>query len=207
MPRDLDTICLKCLEKNPQHRYATAAELAADLDRFLRHEPIRARPVSPAERGARWIRRNPLPTMLAVTAVALLGFIIGNSLREQALSADRETERLRLTERFESGLQLVQQERFAEAKAILGKLGDGGNEELRRRIDQTLADVKLVEELDAVGVRRAIVTCAAMTMPSNFALPRPPNMRPCSHARAWRRRAEIWRPSCSASIVPTSKER
>jgi WD40 repeat protein len=59
VPRDLETICLKCLEKQARRRYRSAAELAEDLRRYLDHEPIRARPISLAGRLVRWGRRNP----------------------------------------------------------------------------------------------------------------------------------------------------
>jgi eukaryotic-like serine/threonine-protein kinase len=70
VPRDLATVCLKCLEKEPGGRYATAGALAEDLSRFLNHQPIRARPVGPLVRLARWGKRNPV--LVASLSVALL---------------------------------------------------------------------------------------------------------------------------------------
>jgi serine/threonine protein kinase/WD40 repeat protein len=72
VPLDLETISLKCLEKEPHRRYATAEQLADDLGRFLNGEPITARPISRPARLARWCRRNPLVAALTSTAAALL---------------------------------------------------------------------------------------------------------------------------------------
>ncbi len=71
--RDLETICLKCLEKEPSRRYQSSAELAAELQRYLNHEPIHARPLGRFGRLARWSRRNPMVAMLTgCTATAML---------------------------------------------------------------------------------------------------------------------------------------
>src|SRR6185503_14396274 len=56
IPRDLSTICLKCMEREPGRRYATAAELTEEFNRFLQHEPIQARPISRPARLARWAK-------------------------------------------------------------------------------------------------------------------------------------------------------
>src|SRR5262249_42949436 len=69
VPRDLETICLKCLEKEPWRRYASALDLADDLRRFRNHETIRARPAGPLEQAAKWLRRRPL-------WAALLGVVV-----------------------------------------------------------------------------------------------------------------------------------
>jgi WD40 repeat protein/tRNA A-37 threonylcarbamoyl transferase component Bud32 len=69
--RDLETICLKCLEKDPRRRYSTAAELAADLERLHRGEPVRARPTGPLRRSYQWVRRKPLAAALIGTIVML----------------------------------------------------------------------------------------------------------------------------------------
>src|SRR6266508_3204520 len=68
--RDLSTICLKCLEKDPKRRYSSALALAEDLERWLRHEPIRARHTGVFTRGKKWVRRNPTTALLFALSLA-----------------------------------------------------------------------------------------------------------------------------------------
>src|SRR5213594_1975675 len=72
--RDISTICLKCLEKDPARRYPSALALAEDLEHWLKHEPIRARRSGSFTYAQKWVRRNPTSALLAASLVALIGF-------------------------------------------------------------------------------------------------------------------------------------
>ena len=80
--RDLSTLCLKCLEKDPKRRYASALALAEDLEHWLKHEPILARRTGIFARGKKWVQRNPTSTVLAaslITLAAAAGWIVWKS--------------------------------------------------------------------------------------------------------------------------------
>ncbi|MGL6072773.1 MAG: WD40 repeat domain-containing serine/threonine protein kinase [Fimbriiglobus sp.] len=90
VPLDLETICLKCLRKEPENRYASALELAEELLRFQNGEPIRARPISRAERGIKWVKRNPAVAvsvaivLLVLMGVTLASVVVADQFRDMA---------------------------------------------------------------------------------------------------------------------------
>jgi serine/threonine-protein kinase len=92
VPRDLETICLKCLQKGPSERYASAAALADDLRRFERGEPITARPPGALERTAKWVRRRPTAAALLAAALLMLAGITAAAVWYAGDRARRHTE-------------------------------------------------------------------------------------------------------------------
>ncbi len=91
VPRDLETICLAAMEKDPALRYQTAGELADDLRRFLEFRPVKARPVGPAVRLLRFVRRNPaLSSALALAVVIAVGVPVGLGLANVAIRAEKD---------------------------------------------------------------------------------------------------------------------
>jgi tetratricopeptide (TPR) repeat protein len=148
-PRDLETICLKCLEKEPSRRYPSAWAVAEDLHRFQRNEPILARPVGSLERVLRWTRRKPTAAALAATALAMLALMITSGVWLVQRRAELRNEvSTALTQAF----RLRKQFHFREARALLEQarqqLVPVGPDDLRRQVDGALDDLELVENLD-----------------------------------------------------------
>ena len=160
VPRDLETICLKCLQKEPNRRYENAAALADDLQRFAEGRPINARPVGRVERAWRWGRRNPTMAALLLTALALVGLASGGgtwflqqrSRHNAQLRSDVSTALTQATSLHEAF-------HFNEARALLEqarqRLGPTGPHVLRLQVDQELANLELVENLDKARLRTA----------------------------------------------------
>jgi WD40 repeat protein len=136
VPRDLETIALKCLQKEPAKRYVTAAALADDLRRFQEGRPIVARPVGRAEKAVKWVRRNPvvaglLALVLLLTAAGLggIGWQYAEAMRarDDAQSAQRRAEsaaeaerqaRERVAEEQKKALKKAEEEAAARRDAV-----------------------------------------------------------------------------------------
>src|SRR5205814_8113006 len=138
--RDLETICLKCLEKDPQRRYASADALAEDLARWGRDEPILARPVNTPTRILKWTRRRPaVAALIALAMVALAGFTILMVIEQRKLRGALADTLLR------EGELLATKGNFAEAKTQVNQSW---------RISHDLGASTLAAELSLMDIHR-----------------------------------------------------
>jgi len=120
-PKDLETICLKCLAKDPRNRYPTAAELAEELRRFLAGEPIHARPLSPVAVAWRWCRRRPaIAGLIGTIAVAVLAVAVVSATAAVRIAKSREAEqREGYYNRIALASSLIEKGDIQRAKEIL----------------------------------------------------------------------------------------
>ncbi len=150
LPRDLETVCLKCLEKEPGRRYGSAAALAEDLRRFRAGEPIRARPPGPWERAAKWMRRRPaiaalLGALLLVTALGA-GIVLAewrNLVVAWRVAAERAKAEAGARQQAQDALAESQRHLYAACLALAGReWRDGNPGRVRAFLDQCPADLR-----------------------------------------------------------------
>ncbi len=134
---DLETICLKCLEKEPQRRYRSAEMLAEDLDRWQVGEPIHARPLPPAQRFWRWCRRNPGPAILSgAITVLLFAVAIGSTLAAVRINRAERVATEKLYDSYIAQARAMRRnsregQRFESFKAVLKAAAIRSSPELR----------------------------------------------------------------------------
>jgi WD40 repeat protein/tRNA A-37 threonylcarbamoyl transferase component Bud32 len=150
VPRDLETICLKAMAKEPERRYQSCGQLAADLERWINDEPIMARRVTVPERLVRWCRRNRIMAALVATAAQLLVAVavvstvaavrlkdLADRERNETLRANRET-RSATDERTKA-------QKFAEANATLAEQEKSAREKSDRSAEEARQQTKLAK--------------------------------------------------------------
>ena len=138
--RDLSTICLKCLEKDPKRRYSSALALAEDLERWLKHEPILARRTGIIGRGRKWVRRNPTSALLAASLIALAaaaGWIVWKS----------EFIRQPLT----TGIAVLPFENLSEQREDAAAFVDGVQDDILTKLAR-IADLKVISRTQCDGI-------------------------------------------------------
>jgi serine/threonine-protein kinase len=159
VPRDLETICLKCLHKSPARRYHSARDLAEDLGRFLEGKPVRARPVGTLERAVKWARRRPAAALLVGALMVMLGAGIGTGAWVRQQEADRRAAKAQregqAREAVETALRraddLRREERWQEALVVLTdaspQLAEADSPLLETRLRRAQSDFRIADDL------------------------------------------------------------
>jgi serine/threonine-protein kinase len=162
VPRDLETICLKCLRKNPARRYASAQDLADDLHRFLDGKPVLARPVGVVERAVKWARRRPAAALLLGAVLIALGAAIGAGVWLQHQEAERQAAKVQREGQARQALEtalrraneLRQEERWQEALLVLTDaspfVAEGNSPDLEQKFRQAQSDCRVAAKLESV---------------------------------------------------------
>ena len=186
MPTDLNTICMKCLQKEPHKRYRSALALGEDLDRLLHNRPIHARRTSYSERLWRWCRRNPVVALLIASVAGLL-LLLASGASVAALSLRRQLTRAQQAEHFaqlekEARTEQLWRASFAQARALRLSGQMGQRFESLKAIEQAarIGRTRGAPEKEVLDLRGEAVACLALTDLRVGAQWRIPTWRPSS---------------------------
>ena len=166
VPRDLETVALKALQKDPKKRYESCQEMADDLGRYLENQPIRARPVSAPERALRWCKRNPVVAGLSTLAASLVLSVAGVS-SYAAVTLRTQNTALEISKGQETKAKLAAIDREYEAKAIAIAAGEQTQTMITaQRFLSVLANQRLRDIPGTIEVRREMFKVALENMAS-----------------------------------------
>jgi serine/threonine protein kinase/Tfp pilus assembly protein PilF len=138
--RDLSTICLKCLDKDPKRRYSSALALAEDLERWLKHEPIQARHIGIFARGKKWVWRNPTSALLTASLLALAAIVGWNIWKSELIRHSVTT-----------GIAVLPFENLSEQKENTA-FGDGVQDDILTKLAK-IADLKVISRTSVMDYR------------------------------------------------------
>ncbi len=164
IPKDLETICLKCLQKEPEKRYEDADALADDLRRFVAGEPISARPITRVERVIRWSRRKPKQAALVATAIGLGGILMIGGPATAAIINSQKKEVVKakqVAEKNEQDAQIARKQ--AEENARQAAMNAQLAQENEAKADRN-AEVALDQQKNAVDALKSLVFEVQRTM-------------------------------------------